>query len=559
MSIEKFLVIVIAAAIAILSGCGDSGYSGPPVSAGSETTLGVQVVNAADQVPIDNVTATLTITSNADKFNETSVTTDVGIASFTVKDGNDPASEPISVSVKASAEGYLDSNQSTEITTTGAIDLQVELVSTTTTPPTGVGISQQDIGTTGGKPSETINATAGSTASDGSGNQESSNIEIGTNVEMQDANGNPVTGDVSVTVAYYDANSNDALEAFPGGFTVAVENASNAASEINNSDVTGEIESDNQLTFISGGFTAVEIKSGDTKVEKFSKKVPITFNISPDTINPDTNQAVKAGDKLPIWSFNTDTGKWSYEGLGDVAAGDSAGLLKVTYEVDHLSYFNLDWYRAGNKKCYGKIHVLDETGNTYPNYAKVRISLSGQSRTKNYNGDGSIELYNLPADRKATVTFIDSSTGNELGSIGSDLDNLCGTTHTVNLTTPVGITLTNLTVQTVTYCSNDSSVADTAVPSVYVYLAQNSPTWSYVGNGYTNSSGEQVFNNLVTSSSSGNHQYTLKVYDRINSTWRLATDQVFSGDADTYQFRFPQTCDVTTGSTGSTGAEGSGS
>ncbi len=557
MSIEKFSAIAIAAAIAILSGCGDSGYSGPTVSAGSATTLGVQAVDANTQEPITN--ATLTITSGADKFDGdgTENTGVAGITSFTVKDGNDPTSESIAVSVKASANGYLDSNQSTTITTTGAIDLQVALVSTTTTPPTGVGISQQTgIGTTGGKPSSSITATAGSAASDGSSNQESSNIEIGTDVQMQDANGNPVTGDVSVTVAYYDANSNDALEAFPGGFTVAVENASDAASEINNSDVTGEIESDNQLTFISGGFTAVEIKSGDTKVEKFSKKVPITFNISPDTINPDTNQAVKAGDKLPIWSFNTDTGKWSYEGLGDVSAGDSAGLLKVTYEVDHLSYFNLDWYRAGSRKCFGRIRVLDQTGNVHPYHAKVNISLPGYSKTKYYNGDGYIELYNMPANVKGTVTFTDTSTGNELGSIGSDLDNLCGTTHSVNLTTPVGITFTNLTVQTVTYCSNDSSVADTVVPSVYVYLAQNSPTWSYVGRGYTNDSGEQVFNNLVVNSSEGNHQYTLKVYDRINSTWRLATNQVFSAGAHTYQFRFPQTCDVTTGSTGSTGTGG---
>ncbi len=561
MSIEKFSAIVIATAIAILSGCGDSGYSGPTVSAGSATTLGVQAVDANTQEPITN--ATLTITSGADKFDGdgTENTGVAAIASFTVKEGNDPTSESIAVSVKASANGYLDSNQSTTITTTGAIDLQVALVSTDgSSLPTGVGVESQSFTSSDGTPSSTITAEAAST--NNAGGEEKSSIEIGESVEMRDANGNLVTGDITATVAYYDANSTEALEAFPGGFTVAVENAS-AAQTNNDANTTGEIGSDNELTFISGGFTAVEIKNdtGD-KVKNFSAPVPITFTISEDTVNPDTGTTVAVNEELPIWSFDADTGKWTYEGQGRVEEnGDTTdGLLQVTYEVNHLSYWNLDWYRSGTRRCTGRINVYDNTtGADYPGRLKVRIAnTSGNSKTIYYTGDGFIQLYNLLDDIETTATFIDVSTDDVLGSIGNGLRDLCGQTHSIRLTPPASITRTNLTVQTVTYCSNDSSVADTVVPSVYVYLAQQSPNWSYVGRGYTNSSGEQVFNNLVTSSSRGNHQYTLKAYDRINSTWRLATNQVFSGDADTYQFRFPQTCDVTTGSTGSTGAEGGG-
>ncbi len=559
MSIEKFSAIVIATAIAILSGCGDSGYSGPTVSAGSATTLGVQAVDANTQEPITN--ATLTITSGADKFDGdgTENTGVAAIASFTVKEGNDPTSESIAVSVKASANGYLDSNQSTTITTTGAIDLQVALVSTDgSSLPTGVGVESQSFTSSDGTPSSTITAEAAST--NNAGGEEKSSIEIGESVEMRDANGNLVTGDITATVAYYDANSTEALEAFPGGFTVAVENAS-AAQTNNDANTTGEIGSDNELTFISGGFTAVEIKNdtGD-KVKNFSAPVPITFTISEDTVNPDTGTTVAVNQELPIWSFDADTGKWTYEGQGRVEEnGDTTdGLLQVTYEVNHLSYWNLDWYRSGTRRCTGRINVYDRTtGLAYPYRLKVQIAnASGNSRTVYYTGDGFIHLNNLLRGVSTTATFIDMSTNQPLDGVDQvSID--CGDGNEVRLP-PLVQEETNLTVQTVTYCSNDSSVADTVVPSVYVYLAQQSPNWSYVGRGYTNSSGEQVFNNLVTSSSRGNHQYTLKAYDRINSTWRLATNQVFSGDADTYQFRFPQTCDVTTGSTGSTGAEGGG-
>ena len=546
----------VGAIIIVLSGCDGGGSDTttlpPTVDEGAATTLGVQAVDASTGEPIDNVT--FTITEGGSAFAATTATEEAGVATFAMNDANDPTATAVNASVRVAADGYLDSNKSIVIEETGAIDLEVPMMSIEGVKPVGTEVATATSTSSDGTVVGGINVTAATEASNSSsGQQESVGIEVPASVTMTDADGNAVTGQLTTQVAYYDANSPDALEAFPGGFAVTLANPD--AVNVGNS---ASIE-DGEVSFLSGGFTAVEISNeAGTKVKSFSNPVPITFTISEDTINPDTNAAVQENELLPVWSFDVDTGKWSFEGSGtvsDPAPGD--GLLQVTYQASHLSYWNLDWYRAGSDRCRRtNVDILSSAGGIYSRYARMRMSRSGFSRTKYYRGDGFLTLKNSPRNVETTITFTDPVTGDELASV--DVPDLCSLTE-ITLTPPDESTrvYTDVTIKTVTYCSNDDTQLEQPIPSSFVWLFQSSPRFQRIGHRYTDSAGEATYSNLLVSTGASSPEYRIYVRNRIDNQWSVYRNQTFSETNNTLLVRIPQTCETTTGSTGGGSSSGS--
>ena len=545
---------IIMALSACDGGGGDTTTTLPPtVDAGSATTLGVQAVDASTGEPIQNTT--FTITDGGSAFTTTTAIEEAGVATFALNDANNPTVTAVNASVRVTADGYLDSNKSIVIEETGAVDLEIPMISITGTKPTGTEVATDTSTSTNGTVSSGISVTAATTASNvGASGQESVGIVVDSSTIMTDADGNAVTGTLTTTVSYYDANSPDALEAFPGGFAVTLANPDAVNVGDSSSIENGEV------SFLSGGFTAVEISNETgTKVKSFSTPVPITFTISEDTINPDTEAAVQVGELLPIWSFDVDTGQWSFEGSGavsDPTAGD--GLLQVEYQASHLSYWNLDWYRAGSNRCRTtNIDILSSSGGIYERYARMRMSRSGFSRTKYYRGDGFLTLKNSPRNVPTTITFTDPTTGTELASV--DVPDLCSLTE-ITLTPPDESTrvYADVTIKTVTYCSNDDTQPEQPISSSYIRLYQSSPRFQYIGRRYTDSAGEATYSNLLVSTGASSPEYRVYVRNRIDNQWSIYRNQTFSQANNTLLVRIPQTCETTTGSAGD-GGTGAGS
>ncbi|RZM83682.1 hypothetical protein C3B51_05990 [Pseudoalteromonas rubra] len=251
-------------------------------------------------------------------------------------------------------------------------------------------------------------------------------LKEGTKFVAKNADGEDVELDElpTLTVAYFgneatgfaanngtaDDNANaaadSALDAFPGGLalTVAAPESEDAAN------VSG--------SFTTGGFVAIElVDSQNRKVKNFGKNadnqdntLEVAMQVDAKTVNPCpitlpeggdlAAEAAKAFDKgvctvaapvarplaaediFPVWSYDEDAGKWTFESYGVVKANGTDDTFDVVVEVNHLSYWNLDFftYIIGADKCPNRrfsFDIVDSAGNPSQQYADVLVEASG--------------------------------------------------------------------------------------------------------------------------------------------------------------------------------------
>ena len=206
-------------------------------------------------------------------------------------------------------------------------------------PPSGVGTSDTAIALgSGGTTSTAVVVTTANSATGGGGGNTNQDVEITIPAATQFKNdaGVVVTGtDLKVQVASFDAGDSNALANFPGGFS---------PNGVLNLPGSGGNRSDsNEVYFQTGGFTAVDMTVNNVPIRSFNQPINVSVDVDSLTINPNTGNPVQVGDSLPIWSYDNQTAKWSYERVG-VIVRDPSGKMKVDFPTTHLSWFNLDWY-----------------------------------------------------------------------------------------------------------------------------------------------------------------------------------------------------------------------
>jgi len=147
-------------------------------------------------------------------------------------------------------------------------------------------------------------------------------------MEMRDAAGNLLEGSITSRVVYFSNEEQSALQAYPGGLVA----------EVNENGTEGMVE------FYSAGFVAIEIKDEQGKEAKtFSNgTMGVEVSISPNTYNPETGTNVAAGDIIPIWSYDVETGIWERETDLNITTDTGGGLIS-TAQLNHLSFWNWDW------------------------------------------------------------------------------------------------------------------------------------------------------------------------------------------------------------------------
>ena len=247
-------------------------------------------------------------------------------------------------------------------------------------------------------------------------------VKIPAGTILTDKDGNPVT-DGMMSVVTFDPTKPKAIQAYPGGMNVL---ADATGFSIGGKSVTGE----RQINFKSAGFAEIVIKSLDGRsVRHFSNPVEVTMQFREGTKDADGN-LIAVGDRVPIWSYETDSGKWRYEKditgvVSDIDPGD--GLYEVRYTTTHLSSWNLDWHYSA--VCTANINVIDNASvNQLAQVDHFIVNIPGTSVLNRYVGNnnpstGDMILYNVPAGYPATVTAYDAN-GAQLAT--QNYDDLCG-------------------------------------------------------------------------------------------------------------------------------------
>lgn len=237
-------------------------------------------------------------------------------AAYTPSAGN-----PVVFNAVANMPGYLSASQKITVVSAGRTQVRINMVNLEN-PPQGVEVSRE-AGVTLASNGRIENPATVNTPNG------RAKIEIPEGIVMRDSEGNQLSGSINVDLIYFDNTNDDALAAFPGGLMPSV-------TMLDGSTANG--------MFYSAGFVAIEITdaSGRHAAAFENGTVKMEAIVSPETYNPETNGRVAAGDVVPVWSYDENTGEWAEEGSTTMQLVN--GQLVADFPLTHLSYYNFDWF-----------------------------------------------------------------------------------------------------------------------------------------------------------------------------------------------------------------------
>lgn len=417
-----------------------------------------------------------------------------GVQNFQLVDGrinlglhpraNPTPDNPVVIKMNISADGYLAARYDLVFLAGGDAQLvQIPLVSISN-PPSGVNFRvEPGVSLSNG----TLSSDYSLKVDPGVNSSTGMEVNLPSGTSFIDRQGNAISGsNLSLEVGHFDSDNDASLDAFPGGFTpdsVILDNGSVG---------TG--------SFLTAGFTTMNMTVDGVEVKSFSQPITVTMDISANAINPSTGSTVAIGDKIPVWSYDEVEGTWEYETEGDVVQGPNG--LQVSYQTTHLSWWNLDfygdrccgWRRVGSSWQYSQCAGVNISLPGWPagtsEYFRVKIVWAGTNQAVSYYADRYqslydgkfISYYNAPSGQVQMKVY--DNNGNLLAQ--SQSFNFCSgdVNVTFNLPQPV---LISFAVEGV--CANNSSVS--IRPSFWVYYRETGQPWYrylgyvYSGNGTT--------------------------------------------------------------------------
>jgi hypothetical protein len=239
---------------------------------------------------------------------------------------------PLVFTVIIKAEGYLDGIRNFTIANGKSVNVtSMRLISTAAgQQPQGVTIVSKDVAVnnTTGVGQDLVLSTPMSNNRGAKTESVTAKIKAGT--KLLDKNGAVLSGTASVRLTHFDAVTESSVVSFPGGL--------NADYVV---DSTGKQIAPGQFT--TGGFIAFDMNVGGVKVDRFSEPLDMSIDInnSGKIRNPETNQAVKSGDSVSVWSLNETFGVWRQEQKVKIVTEN--GILKANFSQKHLSWWNIDF------------------------------------------------------------------------------------------------------------------------------------------------------------------------------------------------------------------------
>jgi hypothetical protein len=250
-------------------------------------------------------------------------TSEIGMLDLVI----DPSKDHSDFILKVSAAGYSDYYQRTRINETKFTPIKI-LMTNLTELPEGVSKGEQK--------QITVPADGKTTDNISIGLNTANTISIPARTTFKDASGNVISGNIESKVLFYDPEIGAALNAFPGGLDIEA--------------VRPDGETAN-ITFTSAGLFDIELRSGDQAVKTIEGEgIQLTTKLSSSIVNPHTGNPVKVNDEIEMWSMDPATGVWQYEKTAKVKR-NANGELYLQENIDHLSYWNWDWFT--NSCSYG--------------------------------------------------------------------------------------------------------------------------------------------------------------------------------------------------------------
>ncbi len=339
--LSSTLVIAIAFAMAtfIAQSCStDDILQGTNVYIGNEvlfTTVSIQAVDAdveSQRIP-KNMTVQI-VGRDKDKIfspvGEKIGAPDGNIINLAIRRSDIPTENtPLVFTVVIKADGYLDGIRNFTIGNGKSVNVtSMRLISTTDgQQPKGVTMiaSEAAVSATTGTAQEILLTTPST-----GGKTEAVSAKIKAGTKFLDKNGVALSGTARIRLTHFDAVTESSVVSFPGGL--------NADYVV---DSTGKQMKPGQFT--TGGFIAFDMNVGGIKVDRFSEPLDMSMDINNDgkIRNPETNQAIKSGDSVSVWSLNETHGIWQQEQKVKIVTQN--GSLKAQFSQKHLSWWNIDF------------------------------------------------------------------------------------------------------------------------------------------------------------------------------------------------------------------------
>lgn len=367
----------------------------------------IRVLNAKDGAALPSgISVTITGKDAGSIFNSS------GTRTFTVGEGGliqffvDPhrevtAANPVTFNVMLTGASILDMNIPVTISSTTFEERPIYIADLTNLPA-GMSVKTETIALSGnsigsGGATITTAATNGTTLS--------SSLILPAGTQFKNASGAVIAGgSLKATIVYLDVRSAAALRVFPGG-SLSSNSIKNSAGDM----VSG--------TFNPATVTDIELSIGNESVVSFSQPVQLIQDIIPTYTSSTSGQAAKVGDIISVYSYQEETGVFTYEKPASVVQHGSN--LALDYSINHLTtYLGNDLESACTSSSLNLTGSWMKDGVTYT----LKVAVKTGSGNIAYETVANITTQNrvvqLPAIPASNVTVVvtHSASGQELAN-----------------------------------------------------------------------------------------------------------------------------------------------
>jgi hypothetical protein len=251
-----------------------------------------------------------------------------GFLPLALKAGANPsATNPITFNVRAEIPGFAPVVQNVTITRDTVHVFKVPVIEYSK-PVDGTAVLQTQSTIAAGTVTTAVSLSPATTST----LPEKATITIPAGTQVMDANNNVINAaQLKSSIIQYGSGTPAIANIFPGGMSPSNVIGANGAA------IPGGVN------FVTAGLLSINMTAGTTPVKKFSKPVEIVQELQAGMINFETGTPLKAGDVIPLWSLNEETGQWTAEGNANVSVDAGSGKLVAKYAISHLSGWNLDW------------------------------------------------------------------------------------------------------------------------------------------------------------------------------------------------------------------------
>jgi hypothetical protein len=319
-----------------------------------------------------------------------------------IKAANPSITNPVTFTLYASVAGYAPVSETITITGNTVSNVVVPLVEYAN-PANGTAATVKN--TTGNSQAITVNTTTNATTT------ETSSIIIPAGTQFKDGNGIAINStQLKSSVVYFGTGNAQSYSAIPGSF-----------SAVNAIGPNGQQLSAGS-SFVTAGLLSINMTAGNTAVKTFSKPVTISMEINSNLVNPQTHQVVKAGDAIPIWSLNEQTGQWTYESTATIGK-DASNKLVVVFPITHLSGWSASWYGAACPSALSVALRMPGTGVPVEGDYMIALATTNNQPVSTFNvselkDDFTTTLTNVPADAGDLKVLVYSRNNGALTKIG---------------------------------------------------------------------------------------------------------------------------------------------